>query len=179
MKLYDFSQLDMSDLEKKRENKRPDKVKKILPKFLTKALTTSGPREGLMVAVFGLFLMVGLLISIYNKLHLIAGAQDMFIGLMVVVGLLFSAVIWRFSFWLEGDFGKHFNLYCVKNHETYVMSMLSLDVMALLIDEFYDWDIEVWKDRLYAYQKGEFSFSGRELPKIFDKLAKLQKEFIR
>ncbi len=79
--------------------------------------------------------------------------------------------------YLEGNFQKYFRLYCVEGEERNVLEVITPDRMVLFIDEFKDWDIEIWKDRIYLYQKKDISFEGGELPSLFRMLMSLSKEF--
>lgn len=80
---------------------------------------------------------------------------------------------------LEGNFQDYFNLYCVPGEEREVLSIITPERMALMIDYYADWDIEFWKDRIFLYQKNDISFEGRELPKLFSLLERIESEFVR
>lgn len=83
------------------------------------------------------------------------------------------------QFFLEGDFQRYFQLYCVAGEERAVLQVITPDRMALLVDYFRDWDVEIWKNRLYFYRKADISFDGKELPGLFRLLARAQREFVR
>lgn len=52
---------------------------------------------------------------------------------------------------LEGDFDRHFALYAPEGAERDALELFTPDVMALLIDEAGDLDVEVWQDRLTVF----------------------------
>jgi len=52
---------------------------------------------------------------------------------------------------LEGDFQKHFTLYCPSGYERDALYVFTPDLMALLIDETGDFDVEVVDDMLFVY----------------------------
>jgi len=57
---------------------------------------------------------------------------------------------------LEGDFDRHFALYCPREYETDALYLFTPDVMALLIDETSAYDVEVVDDWLYVYSVTPF-----------------------
>ncbi|BDZ66025.1 hypothetical protein [Agromyces mangrovi Wang et al. 2018] len=57
---------------------------------------------------------------------------------------------------LEGDFDRHFALYCPREYETDALYLFTPDVMALLIDETSAYDVEVVDDWLYVYSVKPF-----------------------
>lgn len=79
--------------------------------------------------------------------------------------------------YVEGDFQKYFRLYCVTGEEREVLRIITPDRMALFVDGFKDWDIELWKDRMFFYKKSDISYEGRELPELFTLLETVQQEF--
>jgi len=58
---------------------------------------------------------------------------------------------------LEGDFNEHFTLYAPKEYERDAYYIFTPDLMALLIDEVGQFDVEVIDDQLFVYGK-EFNF---------------------
>ncbi|MFF1635625.1 hypothetical protein [Leifsonia sp. NPDC058248] len=52
---------------------------------------------------------------------------------------------------LEGDFDRYFTLYCPKDYERDALYLLTPDLMALLIDEAQDFDVEIVDDWLFVY----------------------------
>ena len=57
---------------------------------------------------------------------------------------------------LEGDFQKHFTLYCPAGYERDALYIFTPDLMALLIDETGDFDVEVVDDMLFVYATEPF-----------------------
>ena len=57
---------------------------------------------------------------------------------------------------LEGDFQKHFTLYAPKGYERDALYIMTPDLMALLIDETGDFDVEVVDDMLFVYATQPF-----------------------
>jgi len=55
---------------------------------------------------------------------------------------------------LEGDFDRHFTLYCPSDYERDALYIFTPDLMALLIDDASAFDVEVVDDRLFAYYSG-------------------------
>ncbi|GLI25862.1 hypothetical protein ARHIZOSPH14_01040 [Agromyces rhizosphaerae] len=58
---------------------------------------------------------------------------------------------------LEGDFDRHFALYCPREYETDALYVFTPDVMGLLIDETGAYDVEVVDDWLYVYSVTPFA----------------------
>lgn len=54
---------------------------------------------------------------------------------------------------LEGDFDRHFTLYCPKEYERDALYVFTPDLMALLIDEAAPFDVEIADDWLFAYSR--------------------------
>ena len=57
---------------------------------------------------------------------------------------------------LEGDFNSHFTLYAPKGYERDALYIMTPDLMALLIDETGDLDVEVVDDMLFIYATTPF-----------------------
>ena len=57
---------------------------------------------------------------------------------------------------LEGDFDRHFRLYAPHGYERDALYVFTPDLMALLIDETGDLDVELRDDRLIVYRPGGF-----------------------
>lgn len=55
---------------------------------------------------------------------------------------------------LEGDFDRHFTLYCPKEYERDALYVFTPDLMALLIDESAGFDVEIVDDWLFLYTRG-------------------------
>ncbi|GAA3026805.1 hypothetical protein [Microbacterium dextranolyticum] len=55
---------------------------------------------------------------------------------------------------LEGDFDRHFHLYAPRGYERDALSVFMTDLMALLIDETGDLDVEVRDDQLIVLRPG-------------------------
>lgn len=80
----------------------------------------------------------------------------------------------RFSF--EGDFNKHFDVYAPQNYGRDVLYFMTPELMALLVDEANNYDIEVVDDNLFFYAP-EFDFKKQQLEAIFKLIATLGGEF--
>ena len=52
---------------------------------------------------------------------------------------------------LEGDFDKHFTLYCPKEYEQDALYVFTPDLMALLIDDAGSFDVEIVDDWMFIY----------------------------
>lgn len=52
---------------------------------------------------------------------------------------------------LEGDFDKHFTLYCPREYERDALYVFTPDLMALLIDESAAFDVEIVDDWMFVY----------------------------
>ncbi len=57
---------------------------------------------------------------------------------------------------LEGDFDRHFTLYCPKQYERDALYVLTPDLMALLIDEAAPFDLEIVDEWLFVYSAKPF-----------------------
>lgn len=73
---------------------------------------------------------------------------------------------------LEGDFDKHFALYCPSGYERDALYVLTPDLMALLIDETGDFDVEIVDDTMFVYSATAFALQDaatwRRLVRIVD-----------
>jgi hypothetical protein len=61
---------------------------------------------------------------------------------------------------LEGDFNKHFTLYCPRGYERDALYVFTPDLMALLIDETGDLDVEIVDDMLFVYATEPFDLGS-------------------
>ncbi|QAY73990.1 hypothetical protein ET445_12210 [Agromyces protaetiae] len=61
---------------------------------------------------------------------------------------------------LEGDFDSHFRLYVPTGYERDALYVFTPDLMALLIDETGDLDVEIRDDRLIITRPGGFDFTS-------------------
>jgi hypothetical protein len=57
---------------------------------------------------------------------------------------------------LEGDFDKHFTLYCPKEYEQDALYVFTPDLMALLIDDAGSFDVEIVDDWMFVYSPHRF-----------------------
>ena len=57
---------------------------------------------------------------------------------------------------LEGDFDRHFRLYCPREYERDALYVFTPDLMALLIDEAAPYDVEIVDDWLFVYSPRPF-----------------------
>ncbi len=71
---------------------------------------------------------------------------------------------------LEGDFDQHFALYAPAGYERDALYLFTPDVMALLIDETGDLDVEVIGDRLTIYSPHLFDLRN---PVVWDRLEQI------
>ena len=73
---------------------------------------------------------------------------------------------------LEGDFNKYFTLYAPKGYERDALYIVTPDLMALLVDETGDFDVEVVDDMLFVYSTTPFDTTNaavwRRLGRIRD-----------
>lgn len=60
---------------------------------------------------------------------------------------------------LEGDFDRHFTLYCPRQYETDALYVFTPDLMALFIDEASQWDAEIVDDWMFLYSTGTIDLS--------------------
>ncbi|GAA1439194.1 hypothetical protein [Leifsonia poae] len=61
---------------------------------------------------------------------------------------------------LEGDFDRYFTLYCPKDYERDALYLLTPDLMALLIDEAQDFDVEIVDDWMFVYSMQALELSS-------------------
>ncbi|MFF2277798.1 hypothetical protein [Agromyces sp. NPDC058126] len=71
---------------------------------------------------------------------------------------------------LEGDFDRHFRLYVPKGYERDALYVFTPDLMALLIDETGDLDVEVRDDLLIVMRPGGFAWAERTTWERFDRI---------
>ncbi|MEP6843873.1 MAG: hypothetical protein ABJA11_10140 [Pseudolysinimonas sp.] len=75
---------------------------------------------------------------------------------------------------LEGDFDRFFTLYCPDGFQTDALYLLTPDLMALLVDQVADFDVEIVDSWLFVYSPTDFSSAGeaeyRRLFSIIDML---------
>jgi len=64
---------------------------------------------------------------------------------------------------LEGDFDKHFTLYCPKGYERDALYIFTPDLMALLIDEASPFDVEIVDDWMFVYSASTFTTAKPEV----------------
>ena len=76
---------------------------------------------------------------------------------------------------LEGDFNEYFTLYAPKQYERDALYVFTPDVMAKLIDNGAQFDMEVIDDELYIYKSGRIGLTDeaqlRSILSIFDTIA--------
>lgn len=71
---------------------------------------------------------------------------------------------------LEGDFDRHFRLYVPKGYERDALYVFTPDLMALLIDETGDLDVEVRDDLLIVMKPGGFAWADPATWQRFDRI---------
>jgi hypothetical protein len=62
---------------------------------------------------------------------------------------------------LEGDFDRHFTLYCPREYETDALYVFTPDLMALLIDNAAPFDVEIVDDWMFVYSAKPFDPTSR------------------
>lgn len=72
---------------------------------------------------------------------------------------------------LEGDFDRHFRLYCPTGYERDALYVMTPDLMALLIDEAGDLDVEIVDDLFYIYSNDAFDVAD---PALWQRLASIR-----
>ena len=60
---------------------------------------------------------------------------------------------------LEGNFDQYFTLYCPREYETDALYVFTPDLMALLIDEAANLDVEIIDDWMLVYSKSKLDFT--------------------
>jgi hypothetical protein len=69
---------------------------------------------------------------------------------------------------LEGDFDKHFTLYCPKEYEQDALYVFTPDLMALLIDDAGSYDVEIVDDWMFIYSPHQFPpLDARNYARLF------------
>ncbi|WP_317451884.1 hypothetical protein [Microbacterium sp. NIBRBAC000506063] len=58
---------------------------------------------------------------------------------------------------LEGDFDRHFSLYCPAGYEQDALYLFTPDIMARFVDHAAELDVEIVDDWLFLYAKRDFS----------------------
>ncbi|MFF2493852.1 hypothetical protein [Agromyces sp. NPDC058064] len=71
---------------------------------------------------------------------------------------------------LEGDFDRHFRLYVPRGYERDALYVFTPDLMALLIDETGDLDVEVRDDLLIVMRPGGFAWADAATWQRFDRI---------
>ncbi|CAN5629737.1 hypothetical protein BH10ACT7_BH10ACT7_16520 [soil metagenome] len=72
---------------------------------------------------------------------------------------------------LEGDFNNHFALYAPAGYERDALYVFAPDLMALLIDETGDFDVEIVDDMLFVYSTTPLDTSDT---RVWDRLARIR-----
>ncbi len=79
---------------------------------------------------------------------------------------------------LEGDFNKYFDVYVPENYERDMLYFVTPELMALLVDEGAQYDIEVIGDELYIYDEKSFYFDKKkDVERIFKLIESIGGEF--
>ena len=70
---------------------------------------------------------------------------------------------------LEGDFDKHFTLYCPQEYEQDALYVFTPDLMALLIDDAGSFDVEIVDDWMFIYSPHPFpALDARNYARLFN-----------
>lgn len=84
---------------------------------------------------------------------------------------------------LEGDFDRHFTLYCPEGYEADALYLFTPDVMARFIDRAAELDVEIVDDHLFLYSRRELSTLDPEtwtwLLSVIDALAQKTEQWRR
>lgn len=64
---------------------------------------------------------------------------------------------------LEGDFDRHFTLYCPTGYERDALTIFTPDLMALFIDELNAFDVEIVDNRMFVYSTKRLDFGDPEV----------------
>jgi hypothetical protein len=72
---------------------------------------------------------------------------------------------------LEGDFDRHFRLHCPVGYERDALYVFTPDLMALLIDETGDFDVEIVDDHLFIYSTVPFNLAD---PVLWQRFARIR-----
>ena len=72
---------------------------------------------------------------------------------------------------LEGDFDRHFTLYCPAGYERDALYIFTPDLMALLIDESGAFDVEIVDDMMFIYSN--VPFDPRDIA-LWDRLGRIR-----
>ena len=71
---------------------------------------------------------------------------------------------------LEGDFDKHFTLYCPREYERDALYVFTPDLMALLIDEASPFDVEIVDDWMFVYSSKPLTATD---PAVYQRLFRI------
>lgn len=71
---------------------------------------------------------------------------------------------------LEGDFDRHFTLYCPEAYERDALYVFTPDLMALLIDEAAPFDVEIVDDWMFVYSPTPFAGAD---PHLYQRLFRI------
>lgn len=71
---------------------------------------------------------------------------------------------------LEGDFNNYFTLYCPKEYERDALYVFAPDLMAVMVDEAKDSDVEIVDNYMYVYTVGSFKPND---PSVYRRLVRI------
>jgi hypothetical protein len=71
---------------------------------------------------------------------------------------------------LEGDFDQHFSLHSPHGYERDALYVFTPDLMALLIDETGDFDVEIVDEWFFVYARGGWDLSNGTLWRRLDRI---------
>jgi hypothetical protein len=74
-----------------------------------------------------------------------------------------ASVARRQTLSLEGDFDRHFHLYCPLGYERDALYLFTPDLMAVLIDHAGDFDVEVVDQRAYFFTNRTLDLTSAEV----------------
>lgn len=71
---------------------------------------------------------------------------------------------------LEGDFNRHFRLFCPREYEPDALYVMTPDVMALMIDEASGFDIEIVDDMMFVLARRPFDMTDARVLEFAQRL---------
>lgn len=74
---------------------------------------------------------------------------------------------------LEGDFDRHFTLYCPEGYERDALYVFTPDLMALLIDEVGAYDVEIVDDRMTLFTRRPIDLLDPETWRRYERIMEL------
>ncbi len=79
---------------------------------------------------------------------------------------------------LEGDFDTYFDVYCPKGYERDALYVLTPELMAILVDNGSQYDIEIVDNMVYFYRKDGLPWQAEPMKQLFQMLGAISDEII-